>query len=77
MLFRLGRCRFDFVADDYLEVIRGHVIGADKIIVVGHSAGGALVQRYALAHIDRVEKMVLIEEPEKLRYVLRRFLESE
>ena len=43
-----------------LEAIRRDVIGADRIILVGHSAGGALVQRYALAYSDRVESMVLI-----------------
>ena len=30
------------------------------MILIGHSAGGALVQRYTLTYKDRVEKMVLI-----------------
>jgi proline iminopeptidase len=43
-----------------LESIRRDVLHADKIIVIGHSAGGALAQRYALAHPEHVERMVLI-----------------
>jgi proline iminopeptidase len=43
-----------------LETIRRDVIRADKIILVGHSAGGALVQRYALAHPEHVERMILV-----------------
>lgn len=43
-----------------LDTLRRDVIKADKIVVVGHSAGGALAQRYALAHGDHVEKLVLI-----------------
>ncbi len=43
-----------------LETLRRDVIKADKIVIIGHSAGGALAQRYALAHADHVEKMVLV-----------------
>jgi len=45
---------------DELEALRREVIGADQVILVGHSAGGALVQRYALAYPEHVAKMVLI-----------------
>ncbi|MGD0174577.1 MAG: alpha/beta hydrolase [Anaerolineales bacterium] len=43
-----------------LESIRRDVLHADKIIVIGHSAGGALAQRYALAYPEHVQLMVLI-----------------
>lgn len=43
-----------------LESIRRDVLHAEKIIIVGHSAGGALAQRYALAYPEHVERMVLI-----------------
>ncbi len=43
-----------------LEALRREVIGADKIILVGHSAGGALATRYAIAYPQHVEKMVLV-----------------
>jgi proline iminopeptidase len=43
-----------------LENLRKDVIRAEKIVVVGHSAGGALAQRYALAHPEHVDRMILI-----------------
>lgn len=43
-----------------LDAIRQEVIGADRIILIAHSAGGALAQRYALSHPDHVAKLVLI-----------------
>jgi proline iminopeptidase len=43
-----------------LESIRRDVIRADKIIVIGHSAGGALAQRYALAYPEHIERMILV-----------------
>ena len=45
---------------DELETIRRDVLGADKLILIAHSAGGALAQRYALAHGDHVEKLILV-----------------
>ncbi len=45
------------VAD--VEVLRRDVLKADRVIVFGHSFGGALAQRYALAYPDRVEKLIL------------------
>jgi pimeloyl-ACP methyl ester carboxylesterase len=43
-----------------LETFRSQVIGADKIILVGHSAGGALFQRYAIQYSQHVNKMILV-----------------
>ncbi len=43
-----------------LEALRRDVIRAEKIVVVGHSAGGALAQRYALAYPEHVEGMILV-----------------
>jgi proline iminopeptidase len=43
-----------------LESLRREVIKADKIILVGHSAGGALVQRYAITYPQHVDKLILI-----------------
>jgi len=43
-----------------LETIRKDVIGVDKIILIAHSAGGALAQRYALANPEHVEIMILV-----------------
>jgi proline iminopeptidase len=43
-----------------LEALRRDVIRADRIVVVGHSFGGALAQRYALAHPDHVAQLVLV-----------------
>jgi len=42
-----------------IEVLRADILKAEKIIVFGHSFGGALAQRYALAYPDRVEKLIL------------------
>lgn len=43
-----------------VEALRRDVLHADRIIVLGHSFGGALAQRYTLAHPDRVERLVLV-----------------
>ncbi len=42
-----------------LEALRRDVVKADKVILVGHSFGSALVQRYALKYPEHVEKMVI------------------
>ncbi len=42
-----------------LETLRRDVVKADKVILVGHSFGSALVQRYALKYPEHVEKMVI------------------
>jgi proline iminopeptidase len=43
-----------------LEALRRDVIGADQIVVVGHSAGGALAQRYALKYREHVDQLILV-----------------
>lgn len=45
------------VAD--LEAIRRR-LGADRMILIGHSYGGTLAEHYLAAHPDRVAKLVLI-----------------
>jgi proline iminopeptidase len=53
----------DYTVDqlvEELETIRRDVIGAEKVSVIGHSAGGALAQRYALAHSEHLESMILV-----------------
>lgn len=42
-----------------LEALRRDVVKADKVILVGHSFGSALVQRYAIKYPEHVEKMVI------------------
>jgi proline iminopeptidase len=44
------------VAD--LEAVRAK-LGADRVILIGHSYGGMLAAAYASSHPDRVERMVL------------------
>lgn len=43
-----------------LEALRRDVLQADRIVVLGHSFGGAVAQRYAIAHPDRVAGLVLV-----------------
>lgn len=43
-----------------LEALRRDVLRAEQMVIIGHSAGGALAQRYALAYPDRVAKLVLV-----------------
>jgi proline iminopeptidase len=53
----------DYTVDqlvEELEALRREVIKANKIIVIGHSFGSALSQRYALKYPEHVEKLVLI-----------------
>ncbi len=46
------------VAD--LESLR-QSLQADRVILVGHSFGGAMVQAYASAHPDRVARLILVD----------------
>jgi proline iminopeptidase len=43
-----------------LEALRRNIVKADKIILIGHSFGSALVQRYAIKYLEHVEKMVIV-----------------
>jgi len=43
-----------------LETLRRGVVKADKVILIGHSFGSALVQRYAIKYPQHVEKMVIV-----------------
>lgn len=43
-----------------LEVIRRDVLRSDQLILIGHSAGSALAQRYALKYPQHVQKMILV-----------------
>ena len=43
-----------------LEALRREVVKADRIVVIGHSFGSALAQRYALKYPARVDRLVLI-----------------
>jgi len=43
-----------------LDTVRRQAAQAEKVILIGHSFGGALVQRYALAYPQHVEKLVLV-----------------
>jgi len=43
-----------------LDTLRREVIASDRIILLAHSAGGALAQRYALAHPGNVSELVLV-----------------
>jgi proline iminopeptidase len=45
---------------DELEALRRDVVKADKVILIGHSFGSALVQRYSLKYPQHVEKMVIV-----------------
>jgi proline iminopeptidase len=43
-----------------LETLRRDVVKADKVVLVGHSFGSALVQRYAIKYPQHVGKMVIV-----------------
>jgi proline iminopeptidase len=43
-----------------IEVLRRDVLKTEKAILFGHSFGGALAQRYAIAYPERVEKLILV-----------------
>lgn len=43
-----------------IDDVRREVLGTERMILIGHSAGGALAQRYALAHPERVEQLILV-----------------
>lgn len=43
-----------------LDAVRREVLQADTIDLIGHSAGGAIAQRYAALHPSRVRRLVLV-----------------
>ncbi|MCX6067178.1 MAG: alpha/beta hydrolase [Chloroflexi bacterium] len=45
---------------DELEALRREVVKAEKITLIGHSFGSALLQRYALKYPQRVAKLVVV-----------------
>ncbi len=45
---------------DELEALRREVVKAEKIVIIGHSFGSALVQRYALKYPQHVERMIIV-----------------
>lgn len=52
-----------FTLDDYIadiEAVREH-LGLEKIVLFGYSPGGYFISRYALAHPERVQAVVLVE----------------
>lgn len=44
---------------DDIEALRSH-LGAEKIVVMGHSYGGIPAMQYALQYPDRVERLVML-----------------
>jgi pimeloyl-ACP methyl ester carboxylesterase len=54
---------------DYAEIVRAFIetIDVAKVIVIGHSMGGAIVQRIGLKPPSRVEGLVLIASGARLR----------
>jgi len=61
---------------DYVKVIRGFLdaTGLVKVVLCGHSMGGAVAQAFAMAHPGRLAGLVLVGTGARLR-VLPRILE--
>jgi len=59
---RLAQVR-DYRLDTYLRFLNGVVahLGDERVFLLGHSHGGFVVQRFALAHPDRVAGLVLYD----------------
>lgn len=54
------------LADDVLALL-DH-LKADRVVLIGHSMGGMISQTIALAHPERVERMVLVNSIGKMAY---------
>jgi pimeloyl-ACP methyl ester carboxylesterase len=61
--------------DGYVAVVRGFVeaLGFGRVVLGGHSMGGAIVQAFALAHPDRLDGIVLVGTGARLRVLPRIF----
>jgi pimeloyl-ACP methyl ester carboxylesterase len=53
-----GPFTFERASDDLAEVLDAQ--GIDRVVVVGHSMGGTIAQRFAADHPERVHALVLI-----------------
>ena len=56
---RIADYQIDSLVEE-LEAIRRDVLHADRVVLVGHSFGSALVQRYAIRHRPHVDRMVIV-----------------
>ncbi|MDQ1042737.1 alpha/beta fold hydrolase [Streptomyces sp. V4I2] len=61
-----GARTIEDLADDVLALL-DH-LKVDRFIPVGHSMGGMIAQTIALAHPDRVDRMVLVNSISKMTY---------
>ncbi len=61
------------LADDVRRLLDDR--GVDRFIPIGHSMGGMIAQTLALAHPDRVERMVLVDSLGRMVYSRVRGLE--
>jgi proline iminopeptidase len=55
----LSNYTFDSLINE-LEAIRRDVARSEKVIIVGHSFGGKLAQRYTILFSDRVDRLILV-----------------
>jgi pimeloyl-ACP methyl ester carboxylesterase len=55
--------------DDYAAVVKNFVEGAgfDKVVLGGHSMGGAISQTFALSHPDLIQGLILVGTGARLR----------
>lgn len=56
---RAGDYSVDNLVEE-LESLRREVVRADRVVLVGHSFGAAIVQRYAIAYPAHVDRMALV-----------------
>lgn len=50
---------YRFMADDLLEFIEDHTL--ERPIILGHSMGGKTAMNFALAHPDKLEKLIVVD----------------
>ena len=51
--------RADLLVEE-IDAVRRVVLGVDRVVLVAHSAGGALAQRYLVRYGQHVERLVLV-----------------